>query len=169
MKRSAGFIFIFGDIKQIVAARSVVNIKISFVVPVASVSCSLSESQQPSFFFLFLGCCQTLKTETPPPIIHSWKDFRCLTWQIWVLFWFFFLPYAVMQDAGGKKEGIWKQTWTACCGLNRHIKLSICRPLTRLLIRLLTWTWPQSLAGVSLNLIKARALFTHQWYCIYIA
>lgn len=51
----------------------------------------------------------------------------------------FFLPYAVMQDAGGgKKEGIWKQTWTACCGLNRHIKLSICRPLTRLLIRLLT-------------------------------
>lgn len=71
--------FIFGDIKQIVAARSVVNIKISFVVQAASVSCSLSESQQPSFFFLFLGCCQTLKTETPPPIIHSWKDFRCLT------------------------------------------------------------------------------------------
>lgn len=105
IKRSAGFIFIFGDIKQIVAARSVVNIKISFVVQVASVSCSLSESQQPSFFFLFLGCCQTLKTETPPPIIHSWKDFRCLTWQIWVLFWFFFLPYAVMQDAGGKKRG----------------------------------------------------------------
>lgn len=47
------FFFTFGDIKQIVAARSVVNIKISFVVQAASVSCSLSESQQHSFFFLF--------------------------------------------------------------------------------------------------------------------
>lgn len=62
MKRSAGFIFfIFGDIKQIVAARSVVNIKISFVVQAASVSCSLSESQQPSFFFLFFGLLSDFK------------------------------------------------------------------------------------------------------------
>lgn len=57
---------IFGDIKQIVTAWSVVNIKISFVVQSASVSCSLSESQQH-----FLSDC---KTAMPPAIKHTWKD-----------------------------------------------------------------------------------------------
>lgn len=104
MKRSAGFIFIFGDIKQIVAARSVVNIKISFVVPVASVSCSLSESQQPSFFFLFFGLLSDFKdgdTTTYYSLMERFQMFN-LTNLGFVLV--FFLPYAVMQDAGGEKK-----------------------------------------------------------------
>lgn len=64
---------ISGDIKQIVIAWSVVNIKISFVVQSASVSCSLSESQQ--------HFVSDFKTEMPPTINLSWKDFRWVAWQ----------------------------------------------------------------------------------------
>lgn len=58
----------FGDIEQIVTAWSAVNIKISFVDQSASVSCSLSESQQ--------HFVSDLKTEVPPTINHFCKDFR---------------------------------------------------------------------------------------------